>query len=404
MANEVNLELDPRKFLALIQDRKTAIASAPETPLPASYPVNRLMLALHPTWQAVKISKIEAHGQDAKSFTLVPDMANGTQTLAYFCAGQYICVYLAIGGSRLLRPYSIRSAPAAALQGEYIITIKRTQDGFASEYILDTWQVGDSLRITGPEGNFTYEPLRDAPHVVGLAGGSGITPFYALACAIADGSEACSLTLLYGSRTKDDILLKDEFDAIAAKSPKVTVIHVLSDKPDNACESGFLTTELIRKYAPNGDFSVFMCGPQEMYNFCDIQLAALDLPLQRVRRELFGECKNPTAQPDYPGVKTNKFKLSVIIRGEMHEMPCVANESLLVALERAGIAAPSRCRSGECGFCHSKLFKGNVYTPAMLDKRRLADVAYNYIHPCVTFPLSDIVLEVALQNLFVEDK
>ena len=49
---------------------------------------------------------------------------------------------------------------------------------------------------------------------------------------------------------------------------------------------------------------------------------------------------------------------------------------------------------GECGWCHSKLVSGEVYTPKRVDGRREADFLYGYIHPCCSFPLSDLVIEV----------
>ena len=65
------------------------------------------------------------------------------------------------------------------------------------------------------------------------------------------------------------------------------------------------------------------------------------------------------------------------------------------AIERAGIPAPARCRSGECGWCRSKLVSGTVYIPAENDTgRRYIDKACGYIHPCAAFPTSDIVIEV----------
>ena len=74
----------------------------------------------------------------------------------------------------------------------------------------------------------------------------------------------------------------------------------------------------------------------------------------------------------------------------------LAGESLLTAMERAGLSAPSRCRSGECGVCHSYLANGNVYVPSQVDGRRAADLTYGYIHPCCSFPVSDITLEIPL--------
>jgi len=65
-----------------------------------------------------------------------------------------------------------------------------------------------------------------------------------------------------------------------------------------------------------------------------------------------------------------------------------------VALERAGIKAPSRCRAGECGWCRSRLLEGTVFIPQENEMRRWADKQYGYIHPCCSFPTSDLVLEV----------
>ena len=63
------------------------------------------------------------------------------------------------------------------------------------------------------------------------------------------------------------------------------------------------------------------------------------------------------------------------------------------AMERAGINAPAKCRAGGCGFCHSRLVSGK-YSIAGADKRRLADTKFGYIHPCCTYPDSDMEIVV----------
>lgn len=62
-------------------------------------------------------------------------------------------------------------------------------------------------------------------------------------------------------------------------------------------------------------------------------------------------------------------------------------------MEQAGIKAPSRCRSGQCGWCHSMLVSGEVFIPDEADGRREADKKFGWIHPCCTYPLSDIELD-----------
>ena len=71
-----------------------------------------------------------------------------------------------------------------------------------------------------------------------------------------------------------------------------------------------------------------------------------------------------------------------------------ASETILVALERAGIKAPSKCRGGECGWCRSKLVSGNVFSNIKQDQRRYIDKEFNYIHPCSCYPIADCIIEV----------
>lgn len=383
-------------FTKVIPTRKQKISEAPAKPLPplSSYRANILAAALHPAKQYLVVSEIIERGKDVKSYVLTPNAKKGTKQLAYFSAGQYLSIELTIGSAYITRPYSLSSSPKESLEGKYMLTAKRTNGGLASNYILDNWSVGTEVTASAPLGEFTYEPLRDAKTIVGLAGGSGITPFLSLAKAIADGDEDASLTLLYGSRGKADALFTEEFSKIAADCPRFKLINVLSDEPAEGCEKGFITAELIKKYAPAVEYSIFMCGPQAMYEFVDKEIAKLGIRGKFVRRELFGEYRHPEKDADYPGTKKNEYELTVRVCGEETKIPCSADETLLVAMERAGIHAPSRCRSGICGWCHSQLCSGEVYVPKTVDGRRAADLQFGYIHPCCTFPLSDAVIDV----------
>lgn len=391
--------LTPFAFLGEVKTRLKEIDKAEATIPQSVFNPNIIAKRLHPEVQHCIIKKIDEHG-DAKSFTLVPNEKKGTTELAYFRASQYVSVSLDIDGHPVTKPYTIRSNPKDALGKEnnkYILTIKRTNPSYGSAFILDNWKKGDEVDISGPLGDFYYQELRDAKNVIALAGGSGITPFYSMAAAIVDGIEDFNLTILYGSRTSDGILLKDEIEALAKKSKgKVKVVHVLSEEKKNGYENGFINAELIKKYAPeNEEYSVFMCGPKAMYIFCEAECKKLGLPKRLYRYEMSGDYMNVEKNKDYPkGQKGKEYKLTVIIHGKKQVIPCAAGESLIWALEKAGIKAPTHCRSGECGWCHSRLVKGDVYVPADADGRRIADKKFGWIHPCASFPLSDITLEV----------
>ena len=132
-----------------------------------------------------------------------------------------------------------------------------------------------------------------------------------------------------------------------------------------------------------------------MYDFADKQIAELGLPRRRARKELYGEYGDPARDASYPKENQGKSSsLTVSIRGEKQAISCRANQTLLSAMEQAGIKAPSRCRSGQCGWCHSRLVSGEVFIPDEADGRREADKKFGWIHPCCTYPLSDIELDV----------
>ena len=388
--------LNPMDFTKMTPARNEIIDAAPARALPkaSSYLPNQIAAAMHPEVQHLKVTRIRVWSPDTKSYFLVPDEEKGTDKLAYFSAGQYISLSMKIRDSFVTRPYSLASSPKEALAGEYMITVRRAAGGFVSDYILDNWQEGTKVTASAPLGEFTYEPLRDAKHIVGLAGGSGITPFRSLARAIADGDEDAELTLLYGSRTRADAVFAAEFEILAKSCPRFHYVNVLSDEEAPGYEHGFLSAELIKKYAPEGEYSVFLCGPKAMYDFLDKELPKLGLRRKFIRHELFGEVKDPSKEAGYPGADAERYQLTVRICGEEKVISCGAKETLLVAMEKGGIAAPSHCRSGVCGWCRSKLVSGNVFVPASVDGRREADLIYGFVHPCCTFPLSDIVLDV----------
>ena len=220
-----------------------------------------------------------------------------------------------------------------------------------------------------------------------------------MAYAIRDGFEDFDLTILFGSRTEDGIVYKKELDEVCAACDKVHVVHVLSDEEKPSYEHGFITAELIKKYGGE-EYSVFMCGPQAMYNFLDGEIAKLGLRRKFVRRELFGMIKDPWNQPGYPeDIRGKTFNLKVIQCGREYDITASADEPLLTSIERAGIITPSRCRSGECSWCRSKLVSGKVFVSEKTDGRRRADIEFGYIHPCASFPMSDIVLDVPNSTL-----
>ena len=389
--------LKAKKFLPMLKDRQEKFESGKAELSADVDSAMALARALHPKRQYLRIEKVTERGEDCKSFTLVPNEEKGTTSLAYFGAGKYLTVFETIEGMPITRAYSISSSPKESLEGKYELTIKLVEGGLMSKYIFDTWKKGKSVEVSAPAGNFEYQELRDAKKVICLAGGSGITPFVSMAKAIRDGDEDFEMTLLYGSRNYENILFRKELDAIAKECDKVKVVHVLSDEAEvkKGTEKGFITADLIKKYAPeNEEYSIFICGPQQMYNFLDGELGKLNKEKKYIRHEMFGEFHNPASQSDYPDNVPDEVKITVTIQDETYTVVGKTGDSVMQTLEKNKIAVPARCRSGECGFCHSHLLSGKVYVPEALEYRRLADYKFGCIHPCCSFPLTDLEINV----------
>ena len=371
------------------REKKILASSAKKTT--ASFKVNEKAAERHPDEQVFTIESVTDRGNGVKSYVLVKSDGKNP---AFFRAGQYLVIRQIVDGKLIARPVSISSGPADTLDGKVELTVKEVENGFLSKYIIENWKVGDEVKTSGPQGLFYYEFFRDEKHVVACSGGSGITPVLSMARAIASGDEDFKLTVLYGSKTKNDILFADEFAEVMAATDKVKLINVLSEE-DGGDEKGFISADIIKKYAGDEPFSLFASGPQAMYEFLDKEAEKLGLDLKHYRKEIFGSIKEPWTLPGYPiEAKDKVFTLKVRMCGDEYEIPCNANENMLVALERAGIAGPNRCRGGVCGWCRSQLISGDVYIPEITDGRRSADKKYGYIHPCGSFAISDCEIEV----------
>jgi cytochrome-b5 reductase len=83
------------------------------------------------------------------------------------------------------------------------------------------------------------------------AGGTGITPMFQLIQAALLNNDNLDITLIFGNRSEDDILLKKELDEFAFKYPaKFKLIYIIDKAIDPSSwngHTGYITKELIEK-------------------------------------------------------------------------------------------------------------------------------------------------------------
>jgi len=142
---------------------------------------------------------------------------------------------------------------------------------------LETLQVGDKIKVAGPVSKFFYEKNGlfkmgsmtsfKVKNVGLICGGSGIAVMYPIIKAILDNREdPTMISLLYANKTIDDIVFKEELDALAA-DPRLTVYYTLDVAPENwQGFTGYVTKEMIRQTMPlpGKDTFMWVSGPDVM--------------------------------------------------------------------------------------------------------------------------------------------
>ena len=345
--------------------------------------VKKIIDALHPQRLDLTVSEMTQETASAKSIKLVNE--GGCQPP--FQSGQYINVFVDAGGVRTSRPYSIASSPTQT--GHYELTVRKVEDGFVSDYLMNELKPGDKISSSSPSGNFHYNPLFHGNKLALIAGGSGITPFMSMIRELADKNLSRRLHLFYGCRVEDDVIYRAELDRIASAHKNFTWDLVVSEPtPSYRGHTGFINATLIKEKLDGLDWMFFICGPSAMYQFCLPELEKLQIPSRKIKVEVMGAPKDIVAYPGWPeNVKAGDV-FKVAVKGKK-TISASALEPLMISLERAGMAIPALCRSGECSLCRTKLLSGKVYQPNDV-KLRKSDRTFGYIHPCVAYPTTDI--------------
>jgi ferredoxin-NADP reductase len=345
--------------------------------------VQRTVAPLHPERMRLRVAAIVQETPSAKTFRFERVDAAPPP----FRAGQYVNLFVDVDGVLTSRPYSISSTPGSPTLD---LTIRDNPGGFVAPYLLHEVRVGDEFESTGPAGHFYHEPLIDGNDLVFLAGGSGVTPFVSM---IRQGGIG-RIHLLYGSRTRDDVIFDDKLAELRGQLPHFTYALVISEPPPRYRGlTGFLDANLIRSQVGDvADKTFYICGPGVMYDFCLKALAELGVPAHKIRRELFGPPADVTRSPDWPAGLSADTKFNVEVAG-CQTIAARAGEPLMNSLERHGIVLPAVCRTGACSACRTRLLSGRVFVPVPIGLRE-SDREHGYIHPCMSYPLEDLKIRV----------
>jgi len=182
------------------------------------------------------------------------------EALPYRC-GQYARLTLdSLPGHD--RSFSFASAMQADAKVSFFI--RKVPGGLLTSKINDEDLLAHGVTVEGPYGEFHLHPA-DNPLLL-IAGGSGLSPIFAmLQDALAD-SVRRPATLVFGARSQRDLYALDEIRAIAAQwGAPFTFVPVLSEEAQGSPwdgARGFVTQVLPDVLVPEAH--AYLCGPPAM--------------------------------------------------------------------------------------------------------------------------------------------
>lgn len=269
--------------------------------------------------------RVVAHDQDVIALTLVGD------DLPRWHPGAHTDIHLPGG---LVRQYSLCGDPA--VRNSYRIAVRRIPDGGGGSIAMHDLNVGATVTTHGPRNAFPLtvpgygSPARRFRFIAGGIGITPILPMLGLAQRL-----GVDWSMVYAGRSRDSLPFVDEVTQFGDR------VAIRTDDVD-----GLPTATELLGDCPAGT-AVYACGPAPM--------------LTAIRSELVGRDDvelhfERFAAP--PVVDGREFTVSVASTGETVRVG--ADQTLLSALNHAGVHASYSCQQGFCGTCRTRVLDGAV--------------------------------------------
>ena len=269
----------------------------------------------------VKVAEVVVVNDLIKRFRFV---SRDGSALPSFSGGSHVVVEMDDHGTRRLNPYSLMSDPADT--SGYEISVRRDDVGRGgSLYLHHHVQAGMEMVLSHPLNFFALD-TRARKHLM-VAGGIGITPFLSQIKQL--GRFGAKFELHYAARNR--ALGAYMGDLKAAHDDRV---HLYYDDDGMVIDlKGLLNRQPIGTH-------LYVCGPKGMIAWVRKTAEAAGWPPHAVHFEEFLA----------PGTGL-AFTAELAASGKT--ITVGTHQSLLEAIEAAGIDAPYMCRGGACGQCET---------------------------------------------------
>jgi ring-1,2-phenylacetyl-CoA epoxidase subunit PaaE len=311
-----------------------------------------------PQFHNLKIKEIVKETFNAVSILF--DVPSDLQKTYAFTAGQYVTVRTKVNNKTIRRAYSICSSEKS---GDLRIAIKAIKNGVFSNYAFQSLNIGDSLDVTPPEGSFKLKTEHKAlKNYLGFAAGSGITPILSMIKTVLENEPKSTFTLVYGNKSSQETIFKEELDALAQKFiARLNIQYVYSQEELKGSEFGRIEKAtvhtIVREKFNHLRFDeAFLCGPEEMIQTVSKTLSEDGFLKENIHFELFVSSSNTKEVTKREGVS----EITVLVDDEETTFSMDKNDTLLAASLRNNLDVPYSCQGGVCSSCMCKVTEGKA--------------------------------------------
>ncbi|TBR18578.1 MAG: FAD-dependent oxidoreductase [Chitinophagaceae bacterium] len=240
-------------------------------------------MALLP-WIKGNVIRIEDETYNTKKFWIeVPEI-----TEFQFTPGQFVTLDLPIHEkvNKRLRSYSIANSPDGSNIFELIIVLNKL--GAGTTYLFNEINIGSELVFRGPQGVFTLKEDDLNHDLFFICTGTGIAPFRSMAHHINNKKISHqNIYLIFGTRTKEDLLYHNELSQLQKELPTFQYIPVLSREQWEG-RTGYLHVIYEELCGSKQPAHFFLCGWKNMIDEAKNRIVELGYDKKSIHQELYG--------------------------------------------------------------------------------------------------------------------
>jgi len=326
----------------------------------------------------LSVARVIRETADASSFVL--DVPDELRPAFAYQAGQFCTFRVRVDGRPHLRCYSMSSSPA--VDPELTVTVKRSDGGVVSNFLIDRVAAGDTVEVTRPAGVFCLTGGDE--DIIAFSAGSGITPVHSLLKS-ALTTTARTVRLFYANRDREAVIFASELAALgAAYGERLVLSHHLD------AEHGLATADAVRDFA-SADWGAqfYVCGPGPFMDVVERALRDGGVLEDRIHIERF----TPTElvlEPLPPFSTAVGSRVTIELAGRTDSTEHRPGTTILQTARQMGMSPPFSCEAGSCATCMARLVEG---TATMHVNNALTDdeVAEGWVLTCQAVPDSPSV-------------